>query len=225
MTDSRLLADMARPNRNWRDSANCRDLEPELFYPTGNTGPAALQIEEAKAACRRCLAVEDCLQWALNSGEHFGVWGGLSEDERRGLRRSAQRRNLPPEEVAAKVQRTRQALTLQQVFDDSTRSLPRGHLAWAGKAQTRLHGEVFTPKQVCFIVDRGHPPVGRVLAECGQDECVLPEHLSDSAERTRCGTLGGFRKHLADETEVCRHCRRAKEAADNRRSDSAKATA
>jgi len=64
---------------------------PELFFPIGNTGPALLQIEEAKAVCRRCPVMDQCLQWALESGQDSGVWGGLSEDERRAMKRRAAR--------------------------------------------------------------------------------------------------------------------------------------
>ena len=71
----------------WRDHALCRDTDPELFFPIGNTGPALLQIEEAKAVCMRCDVRDACLQWALDTGQDAGVWGGLSEDERRALRR------------------------------------------------------------------------------------------------------------------------------------------
>ncbi|MFI6298304.1 WhiB family transcriptional regulator [Nonomuraea sp. NPDC050790] len=72
---------------DWRHRAACRDVDPELFFPIGNTGPALMQIEEAKQVCRSCSAVEKCLQWALESGQDAGVWGGLSEDERRALKR------------------------------------------------------------------------------------------------------------------------------------------
>ncbi|WP_157250661.1 WhiB family transcriptional regulator [Nonomuraea typhae] len=72
---------------DWRHRAACRDVDPELFFPIGNTGPALMQIEEAKQVCRSCSAVERCLQWALESGQDAGVWGGLSEDERRALKR------------------------------------------------------------------------------------------------------------------------------------------
>ena len=65
----------------------CRDEDPELFFPIGNTGPALLQIEQAKMVCRRCPVIQDCLTWALESGQDAGVWGGLSEDERRALKR------------------------------------------------------------------------------------------------------------------------------------------
>ncbi|AJT64480.3 Transcriptional regulator WhiB1 [Streptomyces lydicus] len=76
---------------DWRHRAVCREEDPELFFPIGNTGPALLQIEEAKAVCRRCPVMEQCLQWALESGQDSGVWGGLSEDERRAMKRRAAR--------------------------------------------------------------------------------------------------------------------------------------
>ena len=74
---------------DWRHHAACRDVDPELFFPIGNTGPALLQIEEAKYVCRRCPVSESCLRWALDSGQDAGVWGGTSEDERRALKRRA----------------------------------------------------------------------------------------------------------------------------------------
>ncbi len=72
---------------DWRHLAACRDEDPELFFPIGTTGPALLQIEEAKTVCRRCDVREQCLQFALETGQDAGVWGGLSEDERRALKR------------------------------------------------------------------------------------------------------------------------------------------
>ena len=76
---------------DWRHAARCRDEDPELFFPIGNTGPALLQIEDAKMVCRTCSVTEDCLTWALESGQDAGVWGGLSEDERRALKRRGAR--------------------------------------------------------------------------------------------------------------------------------------
>jgi hypothetical protein len=46
-----------------------------------------VQIEQAKAVCRRCPVTQSCLEWALASGQDSGVWGGLSEDERVPMRR------------------------------------------------------------------------------------------------------------------------------------------
>lgn len=72
---------------DWRSRAACLEEDPELFFPIGNTGPAVQQIEDAKAVCRRCEVIDTCLQWALDTGQDAGVWGGLSEDERRALKR------------------------------------------------------------------------------------------------------------------------------------------
>ena len=72
---------------DWRHDAACREVDPELFFPIGNSGPALLQIEEAKQVCRRCTVMEECLRWAIESGQDAGVWGGMSEDERRALKR------------------------------------------------------------------------------------------------------------------------------------------
>jgi WhiB family transcriptional regulator, redox-sensing transcriptional regulator len=72
---------------DWRHEAACREVDPELFFPIGNTGPALLQIEEAKQVCRRCSVMDECLRWAIDSGQDAGVWGGMSEDERRAFKR------------------------------------------------------------------------------------------------------------------------------------------
>jgi WhiB family transcriptional regulator, redox-sensing transcriptional regulator len=94
---------------DWRHRAACRDEDPELFFPIGNTGPALLQIEDAKAVCRRCDVIDQCLQWALESGQDAGVWGGMSEDERRALkRRAARSRTYGPAVRAEAVEMYRQ---------------------------------------------------------------------------------------------------------------------
>ncbi|MBC7560755.1 MAG: WhiB family transcriptional regulator [Dermatophilaceae bacterium] len=81
----------------WRDRAACVGVDPELFFPIGNTGPALLQIEEAKAVCGRCVVFEPCLSWAMESRQEDGVWGGLSADERRAVkRRNARARRADP---------------------------------------------------------------------------------------------------------------------------------
>jgi WhiB family redox-sensing transcriptional regulator len=76
----------------WQRSANCLGVDPDLFFPErgGST-------REAKEVCRGCVVREDCLQYALRNGEKFGIWGGLSERERRRLRR---RRNGAPYRVS-----------------------------------------------------------------------------------------------------------------------------
>jgi WhiB family redox-sensing transcriptional regulator len=76
---------------DWRKRGPCTKVDPELFFPIGNTGSALLQIEEAKNVCDRCPVRQTCLEWALDTGQDAGVWGGLSEDERRSLKRRSAR--------------------------------------------------------------------------------------------------------------------------------------
>lgn len=71
---------------DWRYDAACKSEDPELFFPVGVSGPAQAQVTEAKAVCHRCTVASDCLAWALASGQDAGVWGGMSEDERRAVK-------------------------------------------------------------------------------------------------------------------------------------------
>jgi WhiB family redox-sensing transcriptional regulator len=72
---------------DWRDRSACLTANPDLFFPNGSTGLAVDQIEQAKIVCARCAVAESCLQLALDTSQDSGVWGGLSEDERRALKR------------------------------------------------------------------------------------------------------------------------------------------
>lgn len=85
----------ARPRalayEDWRHRSACHDIEPELFFPIGTSIAAMRQIRWAKAVCAACPVDEECLAWALDTGQEFGVWGGLSEDERRSLKRRTSR--------------------------------------------------------------------------------------------------------------------------------------
>ncbi|GAC1518001.1 MAG: hypothetical protein NVS1B12_08170 [Acidimicrobiales bacterium] len=72
----------------WRTGAACADVDPELFFPVGVTGPAVDQIADAKAVCAGCVAQTACLEFAITTNQEYGVWGGTSEEERRVLRRA-----------------------------------------------------------------------------------------------------------------------------------------
>ncbi|MEU3883085.1 WhiB family transcriptional regulator [Streptomyces californicus] len=88
-------------NTNWRLHAACREEDPDLFFPTGTTGPALVQAEEAKAICRRrCTVMDACLDWALDNGVQ-GVWGGTDEEDRRRIQRRAARLRLKQQAAAA----------------------------------------------------------------------------------------------------------------------------
>jgi WhiB family redox-sensing transcriptional regulator len=66
----------------WLDAGACRNEDPELFFPITSSGPSAQQIEAAKAVCQRCGVQDQCLHYALESHQSYGVWGGTSEEER-----------------------------------------------------------------------------------------------------------------------------------------------
>lgn len=67
---------------SWQASSNCLGVDPDLFFPERGAS-----TKEAKEVCRGCIVREDCLEFALNNGEKFGIWGGMSERERRRIRR------------------------------------------------------------------------------------------------------------------------------------------
>ena len=75
---------------DWRYLALCKDTSPELFFPVGNTGSALDGISLAKTGCHRCPSQTECLEYALDSNQDNGVWGGRSEEERRAIRRQRQ---------------------------------------------------------------------------------------------------------------------------------------
>jgi WhiB family redox-sensing transcriptional regulator len=71
----------------WRDDAICRDTDPELFFPVGAAGQAQVQIDRAKEVCGECSVSKHCLDFALDTNQDSGIWGGLTEEERRVIRR------------------------------------------------------------------------------------------------------------------------------------------
>jgi WhiB family redox-sensing transcriptional regulator len=72
----------ADEGRRWQEQANCLGVDPDLFFPERGAS-----TREAKSVCRSCEVRGDCLEYALAHGEKFGIWGGLSERERRRVRR------------------------------------------------------------------------------------------------------------------------------------------
>ncbi|MGH8909034.1 MAG: WhiB family transcriptional regulator [Egibacteraceae bacterium] len=86
-----MSQDQRQQPTGWRDRAACLDEDPELFFPIGTTGTALEQADRAKQVCAVCPVKAICLEWALYTREPHGVWGGMGEDERRGLRRARQR--------------------------------------------------------------------------------------------------------------------------------------
>ena len=69
---------------SWQDRALCAQTDPEAFFP--ETGGST---REAKKICTGCEVKAECLEYALANDERFGIWGGLSERERRRIKREA----------------------------------------------------------------------------------------------------------------------------------------
>ncbi len=71
----------------WRSEANCAGIDPDLFFPErgGSKELQAQQIRQAKSVCEGCIVRMMCLVDALEHQESFGIWGGMSEKERRRL--------------------------------------------------------------------------------------------------------------------------------------------
>ena len=78
------LGGLVPEEQSWHESALCAETDPEAFFPEkgGST-------REAKKICTGCEVKAECLEYALANDERFGIWGGLSERERRRLRRRA----------------------------------------------------------------------------------------------------------------------------------------
>ncbi|GAC1517751.1 MAG: hypothetical protein NVS1B12_05640 [Acidimicrobiales bacterium] len=69
-------------NLSWRQTAACRGVDPDIFYPASDE-----EAEVAKSICAQCNARQTCLEYALANRERDGVWGGATEKERRRLLR------------------------------------------------------------------------------------------------------------------------------------------
>ncbi|MDX1690512.1 MAG: WhiB family transcriptional regulator [Acidimicrobiia bacterium] len=69
----------------WQDDANCKGANADLFFPERGAS-----TRTAKAICGECRVRAECLDFAIETGEKFGIWGGMSERERRKVRRERQ---------------------------------------------------------------------------------------------------------------------------------------
>ena len=181
---------------DWRNWASCRETDrtgkplhdPDLWFPAGTAGPFLLQIEEAKRVCYRCPVMELCGQWARETGQEYGVFGGLSEDERRAMkRRRAGRRAPRPKADRGEPLRwtsTNTADACRELFDQHTEPRDDGHVEWtAARTQVHLEHRDRTHLQVCFHAAYGRWPDGPVKRSCQVWQCVAPQCLTDRPMR------------------------------------------
>lgn len=80
--DLKSLPANPSPPDMWQHRANCFGVDPDVFFPISEEDAGV-----ALAYCKGCKIREMCLAWALKNGERYGVWGGLTEQQRRRLNR------------------------------------------------------------------------------------------------------------------------------------------
>lgn len=80
--DTKLIEALVLDKLSWQDFANCSGTDQDLFFPERGAS-----TRKAKAICGACTVKAECLEFAITQGERFGIWGGMSERERRKIRR------------------------------------------------------------------------------------------------------------------------------------------
>lgn len=85
----------------WQTRGACRDVNPELFFTNGRGRPSQDQQERAAAVCRECPVQRECREAAIEAGEEYGVWGGMTETQ---LHAAIRNRTKKPENRGAELQ-------------------------------------------------------------------------------------------------------------------------
>ena len=80
--DLNIIDELIGGMPSWTEEANCKGAEADLFFPERGAS-----TRKAKAICRACSVQSKCLEYAIENSEKFGIWGGMSERERRRIKR------------------------------------------------------------------------------------------------------------------------------------------
>lgn len=164
------------PARAWVKDALCAspayaDKRDLWFAPKTDTTAQ----REARQICWSCPVLQTCAQAAIDNREPVGLWGGITESERRAiLRRRGIRLPDDHEDIAPD--------TLRDLWDQRT-ELVDGHMQWTASTPVSFRGHTTTPQRIGFQLDRGRPAEGIVRRTCLVQGCVLPAHLADQVER------------------------------------------
>lgn len=159
---------------DWRDNALCRSdqYDADTWFPKGTDAASMDAEQEAVRICRRCPAMAPCRDWAIETRQDHGVWGGLTAQDRADLRRHGRipKKRTPIQAFAS----------IQDAYGALTRKDGR-HVIWTGGNEVRIGSVRMSPNQVAWRARRKTPPVGRVFPDCQTDGCV--RHLNDQAMR------------------------------------------
>ena len=80
--DLSIVEDLIGGMPSWTEEANCKGADADLFFPERGAS-----TRTAKEICRACTVQDESLEYAVENSEKFGIWGGLSERERRRVKR------------------------------------------------------------------------------------------------------------------------------------------
>lgn len=80
---AREITDLIGERESWQALGLCREVDPELFFPEKGCNT----VDDARRICGGCDVRQECLSYALDNNERFGVWGGMTERERKKLQR------------------------------------------------------------------------------------------------------------------------------------------
>lgn len=173
----------------WRDNTACTQDTADLFFASDQTATGKHNTDTAKAICHRCPSQTACLTWALDTGQEFGIYGGLTDSERRTLQRQAAQ-PINTDEYAGTREPRRKTTSLEDAWEAYT--LPDGdHILWVGP-RTVVRPRPLphtTPNRLSFYLDRGRWPEGDTKRTCEVEGCVKPSHLDDRRERERAGQV------------------------------------
>lgn len=82
---------MSEYGTDWRAAGACLSADPDLFFPIATGTAAAREVARAQQICARCQVRQECLDFAIRTGEMHGVWGGTTPEERIRARRNRNR--------------------------------------------------------------------------------------------------------------------------------------
>lgn len=167
------------PARAWVKEALCASDayadERETLWFAPKTDKA--NTRRARQICWSCSALQACAQWAIDNREPIGLWGGVTEAERRQILRRRGIR-LPDDHEDEPIAPD----TLLDLWNQRTQAAD-GHLKWTSSTPVSYRGHTTTPQRIGFQLDRGRQAVGIVRRTCAVKGCVLPAHLVDQDER------------------------------------------
>lgn len=178
------MIDNKRPE--WMANASCRAEEPSQFFPDGSTGGWIPFIDAAKAICAACPVLAACREWALDTRQPYGIWGGLTEQERRRVHnRLADNKQMPREQAIGAVLHPRgKGRPVADLFAERSEIDADGHTRWLlHHTSFSMGGRNRTPRQISFLLTHDREPEGRTTATCHVKGCITGTHLEDEAMR------------------------------------------